>query len=101
MRDGGSPKSRVRGCCTNTRRARSGTSGWSRTFRRQAEWAVSAGLLMPADLERFEQEVETGLGAGLRRGLSGERRLPGALSGSSAFLPFLDPAPEGGRRTFV
>lgn len=64
-------------------------------------WAVDQGLLDETDLARFRPEVDRAFADGLRRGLSGQRRLPvpERLRTPPAFLPFRPRA--AGRRPLV
>ncbi len=59
-------------------------------FRTDADWALGAGLLSAADRERLESHQSEAFDVGLRRGLSGQRRLldPRLSEPRSAFLQY-------------
>ncbi|MBN8943059.1 MAG: glycosyltransferase [Rhizobiales bacterium] len=73
------------------------------TLSHGADWAVGAGKLAEADRTRFWQEVDAAWLEGMRRGISGDRRLPAHAfwqGKSEPFLPFVRPRPKGGRKCF-
>ena len=72
--------------------------------RSDVKWAISTGLLLKDDLNRFEADVEHARNAGLERGLSGcSRVMPHDQASLTppAFLPYRSDAREKARgRTF-
>jgi glycosyltransferase involved in cell wall biosynthesis/GT2 family glycosyltransferase len=65
---------------------------------------VEQGRLQPEDLCNFQSDIERAWDVGLRRGLSGERRLlrEEMLNRyATNYLEYPRPRPDGGRQTFV
>lgn len=72
--------------------------------RQTMDWAISAGLLSDHDRIRFASDIERAWRDGLRRGLSGQRRLmaPELLTSLAApFIRFETLLPSSRRRTIV
>ncbi len=72
-------------------------------FRVAMEWAIGAGQLEASIRARFAQEINQAWTDGLRRGLSGERRLmarPRVDAATSDFMPFFNHPPPRKKRTF-
>jgi glycosyltransferase involved in cell wall biosynthesis/GT2 family glycosyltransferase len=72
-------------------------------YRGHVRWAINHQNLVPADLDRYEDEVNRALRDGLSRGLDGKRKLVSAksLQGGSDFTRFVPHLPAASRRCYV
>ncbi len=70
-------------------------------LRLDMEWAIGAGHLDASVRARFTREIEQAWADGLRRGLSGERRVPAhdqTAAAPRAFIPFFSGSPPPEKR---
>jgi glycosyltransferase involved in cell wall biosynthesis/GT2 family glycosyltransferase len=72
-------------------------------YRGHVRWAINERNLVPADLDRYEDEVDRALRDGLTRGLEGKRKLVSAesLQGESNFRRFVPHLAAASRRCYV